>query len=594
MTAEAPLSTGYPAGGLSCPVCGRWLYAEQTAEQVECRCGLVTSGDLVREAAYLQAGIPKWNRRLVEVHGLIAGAEAAPSDAGATPQRTPAGPPSQLGAHTVLLGLGAILVIAGVVALAAFLWESLGPGGQVGLLGGLVVVSGAVAVYVARRMPATGMALSLVALGCWFTFTILGAYTVDAAFASLGKPEFTVMFAATAVVGLLAGRLWRMPAWSVVGAVAIPLALASAMALVAAHSDEAAASALSAAALGLLGILGITLPQASVVPYRVAVVAVTLALAPVFLVASLILSAEPANVILVAGVLVGLGLVCVVSPKTSRAGPVLLGLAAGASLGFGLASPWPSLIVVLGCVAIGMLLPAWHRFIDPITGLVASAVWLVFAWTAYEPRLWEFDQTVTDLTVGWAYVALLAGLGVIGGIRAIRVRSVLELLAFCVPAVLSVILAVALLSTMVDRDGTLEWFTVPIALVLACYAFGAWRLRPDLPSIVTVGPSVAVLLIPAAILGIAEDGVTRVYVVMAISVVAVVAGFLLRLVGLVVPSAVALVIVALEPLGLLASSLPSWVSYSAAGLILLVVGARFEHVRTRARRAGRWFGENMR
>lgn len=593
MTPDAIATSDHPAGGVSCPSCGQWLFAREGVEQVRCRCGLLASGDLIREMSYLRDGIPKWTRRLAALEEAIAGRSATPAApaVGTAPAARTASP---VGAHTVLVGLGALLLVAGVVALTVVLWQFVGALGQVALLAGLVVAAGGSAVYASRRIPATGMALSLVAAGCWFTFALLMAHTIDDAFASLAEPEFTVLFAATAALGILAGRYWRMPAWSVIGALAVPVTLASAMALVVARSDSAVAAALSAGALGALGILAIARPEARAVPHRVPIVVATLALAPLFLITSLALSHEPLTVIVVSAVLAGLGVLAASADATRPAGPVLLGVAAGASVGFGFASPWPSVAVVLASAAAGLLVRAWQRFVNPFTGLAAVTVWMVFAWAVYDGLDLGPGADRTDLDIGWVYATLLAGLGLATAVRAWRERSLLELAVSCLLSSSSVLLAVALFAAEPARTGMLEWYTVPLAAELGVYALVASRLHPGLPSSVTLGPSVAVLLIPAALLGVAEDGGTRVYVVMAVAVLVVVVGILLRLLGLLIPSAVALVIVAMEPLGTLASNLPSWVSYSVAGLILLVAGARFEQVRSRARRAGRWAGENLR
>lgn len=583
MATELTAPVEYPAGGVTCPSCGHWLFAAAGVDQVRCRCGLTAAGADIREASYLRAGIPRWTQRLAELDAAIGGpGESATSGASGT-SRTRAD--SRVGAHTILVGLGALLLVAGVVALAAVLWQYAGALGQVCLLGALVVGAGAAAVFTSRRIPATGMALSLVAAGCWFTFALLMAHTIEEAFASLAEPEFTVLFAATAGLGLLAGRTWRMPAWSVVGALAIPLAMASALALLVTHSDGARAAALSAGLLGALGILGLGRPQVHDLPHRVPVVVVTLCLAPVFLVASLGQSHEPANVMLVAAVLAGLGVLSETAPATRLVGTALLGVAAGASVGFGFGAAWPSMALVLACAVAGLLLTPWRRVVGPLTALAAAVVWMVFAGGAYESL---------SRDVGWTYAALLAGLGVTTAVWASRIRRLLALALSCVLSSAAVLLAVALIADSASRDATLEWYTVPLAIASGGYGYLASRLRPGLSSIVTLGPSVGVLLVPAAVLGVSEDGTIRVYVVMAVAVGVVVAGILLRLWGLLAPAAVALVIVALEPLGMLASSLPSWVSYSAAGLILLVIGARFEHVRTRARRAGRWAGEHLR
>jgi hypothetical protein len=544
---------------------------------VRCRCGFAADAEAVREVAYLRAGLPAWIERLAQLESsFAAGAPASPATAAGSPGPSSTAPKVRVsGAYAALVSLGAILVVAGILALTVVLWQVAGPLGQAALMASAAVLIAACAVIIRRRIPATAQALAVIAVLAWLAFAVLTARSVVGL--KIEDAGWTLALASTAVWTGLAGWRWRLRSWRIAAAICGPAAVSFAAALVAQRVGGAPALVVAGTVVGLVAVVLAWRTWGLPSVERWLAVGTAAFGAAVLAVSAVAVSHGPATFAwLIGGVLV-VAAACAAVPSARPVAPLLVGLAAGLTAGLGWASIWPSAVVVSVIVLVGMLARRvpW-AFLAPFG---AALVWAFLAVATHEggqPDPW------------WAYVLVLAVWAIAVAARAVVERRA-EFLVLSVPASVIALLWSLALATDVGTDGPwLERFTVPLAILLVAYGLLAAWLRRGLPSLVTLGPAVAVALWPSAVVGLSDDSPTRLYAVLVAAAVILVVGLVTRLAGLVVPAGVALVLVALRPLSLLMSWVPNWVAYTAAGTVLIVIGARFEHVRSRAVSVRHW------
>jgi hypothetical protein len=281
-----------------------------------------------------------------------------------------------------------------------------------------------------------------------------------------------------------------------------------------------------------------------------------------------------------------------------RPGPDLLGLGAaalvGLALGMALALPpapqptWLAAVVAAAGLALGL---AVLGSIDmpAVAATAASATWASWAWlvTAHEP----FDAAGDTQ----AQLALLCGL--------VAVISLVAAWWWPWAGWAGALLGVAALGLAEpDLPEVVESVSLPFGALLLAAGLLWHRLRPG-PSLVWLGPAVAVALLPSALAtwvapwAWGDPGAdltwpaVRLGGVLLAGVVGAIAGARWRLGGLLLPAAAALGITALGQLISGLANLPRWVGLGLAGALLIVAGARIEALRREGRRAAAWVGE---
>ena len=141
-----------------------------------------------------------------------------------------------------------------------------------------------------------------------------------------------------------------------------------------------------------------------------------------------------------------------------------------------------------------------------------------------------------------------------------------------------------------DYSGPVEVYTLSaaVAVAFATYLFTravTWHI----PSILTLGPTLALVLWPSAMLAWTGDELGwRIWIALILSAVALVVGVVFRRAGVLVPGLVGIVLVTLPVFLQVVSDLPAWLPLSVVGLILVGIGARFEAVRRGSVEAFRW------
>ena len=211
------------------------------------------------------------------------------------------------------------------------------------------------------------------------------------------------------------------------------------------------------------------------------------------------------------------------------------------------------------------------------------------------------DQTLEIVLASFAAVGMLgaAGVGVGHGAR---------LLAFVLAAVGLAALAygtlprrgnVALLGVagcsaatwvlLLDSNvRVVEAYSLPLAALIALVGLVRLHREPSTPSWLTLGPALSAALLPSAFVSTTDDFLFRPLIVLAVGAFVLVAGVMTRWQSPVVVGSVTVLIVTVAQLAPYADSLPRWLTFGTLGLLLLVLGARYEQRRQNARQAARW------
>ncbi|MFG1813191.1 SCO7613 C-terminal domain-containing membrane protein [Kribbella sp. NPDC049174] len=132
---------------------------------------------------------------------------------------------------------------------------------------------------------------------------------------------------------------------------------------------------------------------------------------------------------------------------------------------------------------------------------------------------------------------------------------------------------------------TIEWFTVPPAIVMVAIGILAWR---DQPSWVYLGPGLLIGLVPSALIADGNDNWIRVTCVVAAALVVIVIGAQLGLQAPFVIGAAVLAKIGIWQFIEVAPLIPRWITLGTAGAVLLAVGATYERRLSQAKQAARW------
>lgn len=599
--------THYDADGMVTCRCGHRAYAGYVAEAdaLAARSAWlvdrVAAGDPA-PAAGIRARYGVWTPP-----GATPGG-AAPTGPGATMSTTrPWGAPQPehpgLGAptaQTILLGIGALLLVVAGAVFAAVVWDRLGASGQVVLMLTATSGVGALAIRLRGRLAGTAEALAVVAAGLaaidLIAAPLLGLiperWLTDptsypaVAFAALGA----VLLGLNARFGI---RAWSWLAWGSL--------LAAAWFVVPAVVAATDSVAWSAAAIVVPALTSLAMLAASGHPGRwpdqrvalriVGALGLLLA-AAVTAAAATERDALPGAVVATAATAVAAGAWAVADRGRNRL--VALGAAAlggtTAALLLGLPpEPQPVWLAAAAALAgLGAGLVLWLLHPDRwLSGVAACAVWITWAALRIDaaPDLVDDDAVVSQLSV----LALLVGV-------------VAFVVAWWIPAcswIGALLCFAALLLAPGTWEDPIEGYSLSFAALLLAAGL-LWRRQGPTPSLQWLGPAVAVALLPSAIatwaapwaLDVSELGTTwhlvRLGGVLVAGVAAAVVGARLRLGGLLIPAAVALLTAASAQVWSGLSTLPRWVGLAIAGALLVVAGARIEHLRAQGRRAVGW------
>ncbi|TDW86190.1 SCO7613 C-terminal domain-containing membrane protein [Kribbella sp. VKM Ac-2566] len=150
----------------------------------------------------------------------------------------------------------------------------------------------------------------------------------------------------------------------------------------------------------------------------------------------------------------------------------------------------------------------------------------------------------------------------------------------------AVLLIIANTAFMLGADAhTLEWYTVPPALILLAVGIVAWRNQP---SWVFLGPGLMLGLAPSALIADTTDNWLRATLVVAAAVLLILIGVRQSLQSPFVIGSGVVAKIAIAQFLEVAPLIPRWITLATAGLILLTTGATYERRLTQAKQATRW------
>lgn len=614
------MTTGGAAGLVRCPVCGSGELdptIHNNDGMCDCPCGHRAYAGYVAELAALtarsqwlaervlhgdRAPDPDFARRyrIWPVPGLPVGAPGADLDSAASPP-----PRHTVGVQTVLLTVGAgLLIVAGTV-FAAVVWDRISGLGQVALMVTATLGFAAVAVRLHPRLPGTAEALAVVAAGLLVVDVIAAPLLGLLPESWITGPGLypAVALAIVCVILVLLGRRSGLRAWQWCGWFAAPAAGGALVAFWANQptSDPAStAAAVSVPLLVSIGLLAVTRipgrPVPDPLPMRVAGAVGVVVCGLVTASAATSRDSLPGALITtVLATIAGTAWASYDRSRWVRAGAALL-IGASCALALGL-PPMPQALWLAALVAaVGFVvgLGAFVVLRDTWAAVVAAlAVW--GGWAVVRIASEPVEGPHSRLQ---AQVALLAALVAILGFALARWLP----WAVWIAAVLG---QFALVMGSFDAPEIVESFSLPFTALLLLAGL-LWRRyapgshRP--PSLIWLGPAVAMALIPSAFAtwdapwspGTANGDVTsslvRLSAVLIAGGIATIAGARRGLAGLLIPGALALAIVGVGQVWTALANLPRWIALALAGAALILAGARVEWLRGQGARAGHWLG----
>lgn len=587
-----------------CPVCETRDFlpdaVDPTTGMVTCECGHQADAAFLSEAVYLEARLA-WVRDRIRAGDRAADASSAglPVPGLSAAAVPPGGGPS---AQTLLLSVGALLLVVAASVFTAVAWPRLGPAGQLALIVVATVAVTALALRIRHRLPGTAEALAALAVGLALVVLValpmLGVAPEQ--WREIDSPYWLVAFAALAVAGVVGGRASGLRSWSWLGWASAAMATGVASALV--GGPEPVNGPRLVLALVTVGVSGVLLVAGSWVvdglapdrrPMSMAG-SVTL-MVSVALVAALAFDGEAAvatatSMAVVAGVLGALARIAgPASPLAFGWGAVLLAVASAGLLMtlLPVMAPVGLLVAALGAA----MVIAGVRLRTSLIGLPAALVlWLT--WLSVQVSDTSVWQPIPD---GFTWFVLGVAASLLAAAWLGNGRSAITWLAW--PGAVAAMVGFALLAPE-DYPVVLEAWTLPAALLLAVAGWVSCRGRPA-SSLESAGPALSVALLPSAaatwlapwVLDTQDDPgqhLIRLGLVLAVGAVAMVLGVHQHWLGVLLPASAAVLLATLAQVWTGLDALPRWAALAIAGTLLVLAGARFEWLRGEGRKARTW------
>jgi hypothetical protein len=132
---------------------------------------------------------------------------------------------------------------------------------------------------------------------------------------------------------------------------------------------------------------------------------------------------------------------------------------------------------------------------------------------------------------------------------------------------------------------TIEWYTVPPAIVMAAIGLLAWR---DQSSWVFLGPGLLIGLVPSTLIAEGNDNWVRMTLVVTAALAVILVGAQFGLQAPFVIGAAVLAKIGIWQFLEVAPLIPRWITLGAAGAVLLGLGATYERRLSQAKHAARW------
>ncbi len=546
---------------LTCPTCARELPVD-TDGMVLCECGFRAFAGYLQEYQYLTARSAWLRERLDEGAGPPDPTVAKAYGVWSVP--VPHAPTPSTSPQTLLVTIGAGLLIVAAIVFVAVAWEVIGPWGQIGALLAVTVVTTAAAILTRRRAHRTAEALAAVSLAmgliCAVAAPTLGA--LPKAWSEPQSPYLLIAFGTAVAWGVLLGHRFGLRMWTWFGWLLVPSLLAAVLALTLQRIDD------DHVLVTIFGVaylaLGVTLVQFARPPYpwppRTAG-GLCLAVAAGFTAVALTFDPPAGAVFVIAAALLAAILVGVPWAAWPLAGLLLAAI--------GLLLPESALMAGAVGVVGTVLLFAAARTSIPLAALTSGILWSI--------------SFVSADTQSQTVLASVAGLGLLAFSL---VRGAAPLAWFA-----AALLWLTYLRTIEESRFFEQDLLVLAALLLVAGLIA--RRDGSRHSAIVYGPAVSVALIPPALLSWFEvwepAALIRFGVVMVAGTALLILGARRHMLGLVVPATAAIVITATAQIYTTLSLFPRWLALAFAGALLIAIGARLEWVRERGRDTEEWF-----
>ncbi len=549
---------------VACPQCSNPLVIAVGMADTSCACGFSGSTAYLQEADYLRRGIPAWNQRLAELDRMIAAGQRPPAGEYAPVHHGPA-------AYQIILAVGGFLIVAGIAAFSVIIESAWAIPIQLAL----VVATGYATVKLRTRMSATASALALAAAGAWWFFL----FWLSMAFSDgdWWRPDGwfpTTALAATAVVLLSAARTSKVAVWTYLGLVSAAMTpVVGSIWLVTTLNDATSinhglSNALVSAPLTVIGILAF---QRRIRIYerahvgQIIVAAIAVGTSIVYALSSIQFApawsaclAWSVHLAVAAGLLAS-------SSRTRVIAGFVAPFALAASAGLTFLTVWGS-VALFGVGVVAFTFLRRSAVANLGSGAIAYLSWLVVANIAWadlteDQRSWLTIAVSAVTAISLVYIALA------------------DQVAWLVLPAWPITLVTLGMSLDLANAESLEQFTLPFAVLTLGLGLVARSIRDDLPSAAWLAPAAFVGLLPSSFASLGSSPGTRFWLVLAATVLMLVVGTFMNYGGLLLTGTVCAVIIAFQPLSDPQSSIPKWVSFAAAGAVLVLIGARFEVLR---------------
>lgn len=536
---------------------------------LRCDCGLRAYSGYVREYEYLTARRQWLWERIADRSGApdpqTAHAYSVWPASAATPAQQPRR--SSTSTQTLLVSLGAGLLIVAALVFVAVAWSFLGVIGQLLLLVAATILITVTAIFLRNRVPRTAEALAVVAF--MLGLIVAGAATdlgaLPRSWADAGPYSVIVSLIAVAF-GIGLGHRFAMVTWVWLGWLSTPVLLASGLALKISW-DDAGQAGLTAGALSYL-VLGTGLLFGSQridrIPPRVSA-GVSVLIAAVFTLSLLSFSPPTGASVVVAAALLLLLLAYDANHATALVGWPLFGSWLALLAMHMPDSSWLTAAMAAAGVALLFLIARW--------GVGLAAVSAGALWTTWLIGAWESDP--------WLFFGIVGA-----GLLAFSLRPGAAPLAWFG--------AVALQTAFFLQVDSVPFFEVP-TLVFAGFLLlaGLIQVRAgERHSLVSYAPALTAALVPTSVLlwdnVWSQASLIRFGIVMLAGIGILLIGVRAHLLGLVIPATIAVSIAATAQIWATLDTLPRWLALALAGALLIVIGARIEWVRGKSQQTSDW------
>lgn len=234
---------------------------------------------------------------------------------------------------------------------------------------------------------------------------------------------------------------------------------------------------------------------------------------------------------------------------------------------------WMRLLAPLALIGFSLRTQKLSPFVIPVLLTLISTFWIVGAFVTGKADTVRYPSIVLSALAGLAVLYLA------------KKQAQAAFVFFAAPLlIVSVVLANQLFA-----GHSVERLTIPCGIVLVICGAVAFSIDGNIPSLVWLAPGSAIATIPSILKSTVEQEYSLRFILsISVAVALLIIGARLRFLGALVVGLIIIVVAVRNPLLFVFDTVPTWVTFTASGLLLILIGARFEHLRKRAGSAKEW------